>query len=251
MRSTTRRWGSCPPTSVETSGPVGPLTMRASTVPLEIAWSASSASVRRKRSVSIFNASTLLTMLFTFTPPRVPSQSARELPLRLHTGIDPKPRQHAPAVREIADNALDRFGHGPHQRRYGDDLVTLRQVRLRHEIDHIETIPPGQVFLAEPAQIADRCDRFGRLSCDVQTKVITQRVLGFSAHAAYFPNRALRGLGSAFAPGGAPAGQRPDAGLAGKRVLKSIRIPSSPISSGTRCSRLRSLFRASGCRTSP
>src|SRR5215468_7061452 len=45
--------------------------------------------------------------------------------LRLRTGIDTKPRQHASAVREVADNALDRFGHVPHQGRYGDDPVTL------------------------------------------------------------------------------------------------------------------------------
>src|SRR5689334_8231520 len=66
--------------------------------------------------------------------------------------------QDAFRVREIADDLLDRFRQPPHEGGQGENLVALRELRTRDQIDHVDRVAPVEVLLADLPQIRERED---------------------------------------------------------------------------------------------
>src|SRR3569833_2702894 len=104
-------------------------------------------------------------------------------------------------IRQITDDALERFGQMADQRRDGDDLVTLRQRRILHQINDRDRVTPRQMRLADLLEIAHRRHRFRCLARDVEPEIVAigyvghftiSRVLGASRPPLRFSAMALR-----------------------------------------------------------
>ena len=89
------------------------------------------------------------------------------LPVKLNTpvvrGADTKieSNQDAFRIREVADDFLDRFGQPSDESREGENLVALSELRILHQIDHFDRVPPVEVLVADLPQIARARTDFG------------------------------------------------------------------------------------------
>src|ERR1044071_1852634 len=63
--------------------------------------------------------------------------------------------QDAFRVREIADDLLDRFRQPPHEGGQRENLVALRELRSRDQIDHLDCVAAVEVLLADLPQIRE------------------------------------------------------------------------------------------------
>src|SRR3569833_3679690 len=59
-------------------------------------------------------------------------------------------------VRQVADDALERLRQMPDEGRDGDDLVTLRQRRILHQVDDRDRVAARQVRFANLLEVAHR-----------------------------------------------------------------------------------------------
>ena len=74
-------------------------------------------------------------------------------------------------VGHVADELADRRRQFPHQRWQGENLVTLRELRIFHQIDHLDAIAASQMLFAELLEIAKGGDRFRSRSGDVEPQI--------------------------------------------------------------------------------
>src|SRR3979411_999369 len=74
-------------------------------------------------------------------------------------------------VGQIADDLADRVGQLLHKGRDRHDLMVLRQPRIGKQIDDLDLVAAGQVFLADLLEVAEGGQRLRRLPRGVQPQL--------------------------------------------------------------------------------
>src|SRR5690606_26378027 len=69
---------------------------------------------------------------------------------------DVEPDENALGVREVSDDLPRRRRKPAHERRDGQNLVTLRQARVLHQVDDLDAVATGHVLLADPLEVGER-----------------------------------------------------------------------------------------------
>ena len=84
-------------------------------------------------------------------------------------------------IGQVADDFADRRRQFPHQRRHGQNLVALRELRIFHQVDDLDAVATGQVLFAELLEIAKGGDRFRSRSGDVEPQIPLSLALATAA----------------------------------------------------------------------
>ena len=79
--------------------------------------------------------------------------------------------QDTPGVGQVADNLSNGQGPFSYDGRHGDDLIVSCDLRILHQVDHIDMVAAGEMFFADPMQIAKSGDRFWVWSGDIEAQV--------------------------------------------------------------------------------
>ena len=82
-----------------------------------------------------------------------------------------EPDQDSLRVRQVADDFAHRLGEFAHQRRHGDDLVALGQLRRLQQINHRDVVLAGQVLLAQLLEVGKGFDGSRGWARDIQSEI--------------------------------------------------------------------------------
>lgn len=74
-------------------------------------------------------------------------------------------------VREIADDLLHRLRKLAHQGRDREYLIALGELRVFQKIDHLYTVSPREMRLAQPLQVLEGSQTLWSLSRDIESQL--------------------------------------------------------------------------------
>ena len=76
-------------------------------------------------------------------------------------------------VGQVTDDPFDGFRQPSNERRDRDDLVTLCELGVLREIDHLDEIPARQTLFAKPFEICESGNGSWSLASDIEAQIPT------------------------------------------------------------------------------